>query len=71
MKETDIEKKYNLSCHVNCPFFPVSINSPGEIVWEYDKNKVKKRKDPVQYICGYDGHVIKDWTSSCPYNKTS
>lgn len=63
---TELEAKYNLTCHVNCPFFP-TINE--EVDWEYDENKVKRRVKSIKMVCGYDGHVINNWSGNCPYNK--
>lgn len=52
-------------CTVNCPFFPdMTCNA-----WEYDKEipYIKRRADKKEFICGYDGHIIKSWTDEiCP-----
>lgn len=69
MRTTEIEKKYNLNCHINCPFFPSNINISSDSEWYIDENNIKRRIKSIKYICNYDGHVIKDWTSTCPYNK--
>ena len=69
MKNTEIEKKYNLNCHIHCPYFPQNVSNSDTINWKYDKNKNKIRINSINYICGYDGHVIKNWTGECPYIK--
>lgn len=67
IQATELEQKYELNCHVNCPFFP-PMNS-SEIPWKYDETGEKKvRKCQSKYICGYDGHIINSWVDNfCPY----
>lgn len=52
-----------MNCNVKCPFFPKNSDI---IDWKYDKNGLKRRKNPIPFICGYDGHIIKSWYEECP-----
>lgn len=51
-----------MACDVKCTFFPDMTCRSFTI----DENGIKRRNDGKQYICGYDGHIITDWTSPCP-----
>lgn len=61
--------KKEMSCTPICPFFPIMESC---VEWEYDENKpyIKRRKTKKNFICGYDGHIIKSWYEECPKNKT-
>ena len=54
-----------MTCSPSCPYFPnVDTND-----WKYNEEGLKVRKKPKDYVCFYDGHVIKDWYSECPKTK--
>lgn len=50
-------------CTPYCSYFPMCETV---VAWEYDENGLKRRVDKKEFLCGYDGHVIKDWNSPCP-----
>lgn len=53
----------NMNCSPKCPYFPDVYCTE----WKYDETQnAKVRKEHRDYICGYDGHIIKSWYSSCP-----
>ena len=53
-------------CDVHCIFFPDMTCSS----WKFDEKEpyIKRRDDGKQFICAYDGHVIKSWYDECPKN---
>lgn len=50
-------------CTPYCTYFPLC---ESVVAWQYDENGLKRRTDKKIFLCGYDGHVIKDWNSPCP-----
>lgn len=54
----------NMVCSPKCIYFPNMDCSE----WEYDSNihYIKRRAKEKQWICGYDGHIIKSWCAPCP-----
>ena len=64
-KENKSEVKKEYQCNVRCTYFP----NMECLSWEYDKEKpyIKRRTDGKEWICGFDGHIIKDWfDNECP-----
>lgn len=55
-------KKKEMQCNPKCTYFP----NMECYHYEVDKNGVKRRADGRKFICGYDGHEIKDWYAVCP-----
>ena len=55
----------NMTCSPKCPYFP-NVNTDD---WVYNDEGLKVRKTPREFVCGYDGHIIKDWYSECPKTK--
>jgi hypothetical protein len=52
-----------LKCHTNCVYFPRVDQNIKFIV---DEKGLKRREKPFNYVCGYDDHIIKDWSEECP-----
>lgn len=50
------------TCNPKCTYFPISDN----LEWVIGKDGLKHRKEKKEFICGYDGHVIKNWKEKCP-----
>ena len=65
MKKNKNKKKPQESkgCKTNCIYFPTISSSVHYIL---DENGVKKREKTFQYVCGYDNHIIKNWSNQCP-----
>lgn len=55
-------------CCPKCFYFP-----PGEpmVPWLFGEDGLKHRQRPKEFICGYDGHTIKNWSDPCPRLKES
>lgn len=51
-----------MQCSPNCTYFP----NMEVLSWKYDENNLKKRTDGKKFICGFDGHTIKNWYDKCP-----
>ena len=53
-----------MQCSPKCAYFP----DMGCSQWVYDKEQpeIKRRKEPKDFVCGYDGHIITNWYSPCP-----
>lgn len=59
------EKEICLKCTPNCSYFPDMSIKEGEWVWDKEIPYVKRRKEPKEFRCGYDNHLI-DWHIECP-----
>lgn len=74
MSENNLKKQEQIQnqpmkCSVQCMYFPdMTCNS-----WKYDEKdpNIKRRDDGKQFVCAYDGHVIKSWYDTCPKEEDS
>ena len=57
----------NNKCDTKCIYFPLYVDK--DIEYEV-YGGVKYRKNPVCYICGYDGHKIEHFCNFCDNKKT-
>lgn len=66
-KKKNKENNPTYTCTPSCPYFPYINNS---IEWVYDEEaNCKRRANPFEYKCSYDGHIIKSWYDECPLKR--
>lgn len=66
-KENQIDQANNGPCSPRCLYFPdMTCND-----WKYDEEipYLKRRSDNKKFICGWDGHEIKNWNDCHKGNK--
>lgn len=62
---SEVVNKYNMKCTPECTYFPCMDCRD----WTIDKDGIKRRVDGKEYVCGYDGHLIKSWKEECPKDR--
>ena len=56
-------KQKEYKCNPTCPYF----SNPENPLWKWNEEHTYKVPiNPFNFICRYDGHIIKNWYDDCP-----